>query len=699
MTTGGYDSRLQIECVKSAIEQDYLDHIHRDGQENDKQLLSRGIAAMAVRVLTGVGILHAVDSGTDGSQDDGIDAIALDPDGSKIYVVQAKWHSAGNKVIDVGEAHKVIDGVESLLEGRLHPQNKRGAAILKQLHHPLNTPDVKVVIVIVATSDRDIDPSVDAVLRRRLSDKRAVTTRQLRLSDLYRQVIVDSEDPAPTVKARLHEWREFQEPYKALYGRISATALAAWYEAHGDGLFANNIRTSLGATEINEQIYRTLVEEPEKFWYLNNGVTILCENWPNAPGTSGDGTLFRFDSISIVNGAQTVTQAHRAWMEKPDSVDEARVAVRFIALAESPEGLGPTVTYTANSQNRVYPKDYLALDPEQVRLQKEFRLAYNSSYRLRSTDVVPFDGDGFSVEEAVSAQACSISVELSCLAKAEISQLWESTTSTPYTQLFNWRTSVPEVRRKIQVLRIVDEVLENTDPLDDEIEKAVAVHGNRLIAHAVFKSLNIAKIAHIDADWTPELEKAKNSTSLVLRALTTHVYNYLDKRYTLVNDQKRIAKLLQERRPAESLLKQTLQSVHQAEPDATPLRTLYKLPASEPKFMLNARGGVYARGYRCGDGFLVQKGSTASSENMPSLGPRYRETRQNFVDTLVFVPEEPGRFMLTRDELFDSVSDAANVMKGVPSNGKIDWRTNSGHTYRAYLDSLVPPKNAKGTDQ
>ncbi len=653
---------------------------------------------MAVRVLTGLDIPEAVNCGTDGSQDDGIDAIALDPDGRKIYVVQAKWHGAGNKVIDVGEAHKVIDGVESLLAGRLHPENKRGTAILEQLHHTLNTPEVTVVIVIAATSDRDIDSSVNAVIRRRLSDKETVTTRQLRLSDLYRQVVVDSETPAPTVEARLHEWREFGSPYKALYGRISASALARWYELHGTELFADNIRTSLGTTEINEQIYRTLVQEPQKFWYLNNGVTILCENWPKAPGTSGEGTLFRFDGVSIVNGAQTVTQAHRAWKERPDAVAEARVSVRFIALAESPEGLGPTVTYTANSQNRVYPKDYLALDPEQVRLQKEFRLAYDSSYRLRSTDFVPLGEYGFSVEEAVSAQACSISVELSRLAKTAMSQLWESTTSAPYTQLFDWRTSAPEVRRKIQVLRVVDEVLDSIDSSGDEMKKAVAVHGNRLIAHAVFKSLDTSKIAHIDVDWSPELGKANRITSLILQTLTNHVYSYLDKQYTPVNDQQRIAKLLLQQISAERLLKQTLRSMDQPEPDISRLRPLFKKPASEPTFILDTRG-VFARGYRCSGGFLVQKGSIASSENTPSLAPRYRDTRQNFIDTLVLIPGDPGRFILTRDELFDSPSDAANVMKGVQSNGTLDWRTRNDHTYRDYIKSITPPKTSSGNEE
>ncbi|MHA7245136.1 AIPR family protein [Paeniglutamicibacter antarcticus] len=43
-------------------------------------------------------------------------------------------------------------------------------------------------------------------------------------------------------------------------------------------LFDKNIRSILKATETNETLHETLSSEPSKFWYYNNGITIVAES-------------------------------------------------------------------------------------------------------------------------------------------------------------------------------------------------------------------------------------------------------------------------------------------------------------------------------------------------------------------------------------------------------------------------------------
>ena len=45
---------------------------------------------------------------------------------------------------------------------------------------------------------------------------------------------------------------------------------------HKDSLFAYNIRTYLGEKGINKEIVATAHEEPENFFYYNNGISAVC---------------------------------------------------------------------------------------------------------------------------------------------------------------------------------------------------------------------------------------------------------------------------------------------------------------------------------------------------------------------------------------------------------------------------------------
>lgn len=96
---------------------------------------------------------------------------------------------------------------------------------------------------------------------------------------------------------------------------------------------------------------------------------------------------FSFTDVSVVNGAQTVASIHYAMQKNPYAVRKAQVSVRFIALRDCPEGFGSRVTYATNFQNSVDSRDFIALDPEQNRLRKDFRLALGKEYTLRKGDL------------------------------------------------------------------------------------------------------------------------------------------------------------------------------------------------------------------------------------------------------------------------------------------------------------------------
>ena len=103
-------------------------------------------------------------------------------------------------------------------------------------------------------------------------------------------------------------------------------------------------------------------------------------------------------------------------------------------------------------------------------------------------------------EATIALVACGTSVENAVRAKDKISTLWRDTASEPYTQIFDRsrvtaRSLYKAVRANRFVERFLKEKLERVgragiDEAGDQI-RAIAVHGNRLLAYYVLNSINI----------------------------------------------------------------------------------------------------------------------------------------------------------------------------------------------------------------
>ena len=80
--------------------------------------LTRSLAAFAIAELSGLDDVAAAQSVTDGTGDNGIDAVYYDLAEKNCILVQSKWISSGNGSVDVGDVHKFIQGVRDLLDAQ-----------------------------------------------------------------------------------------------------------------------------------------------------------------------------------------------------------------------------------------------------------------------------------------------------------------------------------------------------------------------------------------------------------------------------------------------------------------------------------------------------------------------------------------------------------------------------------------------------
>jgi hypothetical protein len=527
-----------VRHVREALKTGFAEHINLSDYSNanesvrEKAFLSRGLAALAVQRFTGLTCKEAAHTVVDGTGDNGIDAVVVDEDQLLVIAVQSKWDGSGNGGLGLGDARNFIAGFKDLLNLKY---DRFTAALRKQqdrITSALDNPDTRFMLVVALTGQSELAKPVqdafDDELRELNETQQLVTLEILGLNELHALIAEGLEGSRINLDVTLENWGTIGEPYEAYYGVMAASGVSVWYERHGDRLFSQNIRKSLGRTTVNAALDETLIGEPGHFWYFNNGITALCESIKKkARGatsrTYGD---FALTGVSVVNGAQTVAAIHRAAHRNPDLMNDARVWVRFISLEGCPADFGTAVTRATNTQNTVEARDFVALDPQQSRLRTELVLSLQKTYSIKRGEPTPRADEGCTVVDATIALACANrETQLAVLAKSKVGSLWESIEKPPYRLLFNPGVGPYKVWRCVEAMRAVDTELARIQRTIEGRSKSVARQGNRLVLHIVFRALDLHRIDDPEFDWPSEIARIPGLTQKILKALIDEVDN------------------------------------------------------------------------------------------------------------------------------------------------------------------------------
>lgn len=138
---------------------------------------------------------------------------------------------------------------------------------------------------------------------------------------------------------------------------VGLVSLPEYYRFLSDGsgglrghLFDWNVRDFQGAVTVNRQMQSTLEADDDRdFWWLNNGVTILC----SAVNIGGEKT-FTLSGVQIVNGMQTSHAIHDVLTSTGADVERHKrrsVQVRVIKTLD--EATRDDVIRATNSQTKV----------------------------------------------------------------------------------------------------------------------------------------------------------------------------------------------------------------------------------------------------------------------------------------------------------------------------------------------------------
>lgn len=108
-----------------------------------------------------------------------------------------------------------------------------------------------------------------------------------------------------------------------------------------------------------------------------------------------------------------------------------------------------------------------------------------------------------------------------------------------------------------------------------------------------------------------------------------------------------------------------------------------KPKVKQDTFFIKAARGADAQGEPTSDGFVVLKGSKASTSTVNSISASFFNLRQSLIDKGVLkLAGETYEF--TEDYIFSSPSTAAVMVMGRNANGLMEWKLTSGKTLKDF---------------
>lgn len=178
---------------------------------------------------------------------------------------------------------------------------------------------------------------------------------------------------------------DFSEKHSALLVNIRGyelAQLATKYSQTIKGrslLFGQNLRDGLEKSKTYDGMKKTIIEEPEKFWFYNNGITIIAGEY------SVTEEKITLSDFSIINGAQTTSSLakymHEIEVNKPaehkkefiDKLKSVYILARIMKVpgnSEADKKFKRSITLFNNTQNEITTRDMVSNDKEQTDLQK-----------------------------------------------------------------------------------------------------------------------------------------------------------------------------------------------------------------------------------------------------------------------------------------------------------------------------------------
>lgn len=329
---------------------------------------------------------QAVESLTGKAGDKSSDAVYIDHDNRIVFIIQGKYHTNSN--ISENRSHvialaalgrSIVTERSESFQALLSKANSIAKESFTEARNYVLKRGYELVLRYVSTgkiSDthiKDSEANIDD-----FDNVRFEPHDYTDLMKLMQDYIEGASPPIPTINLSISGNEVFSKPDRetgisSFIFSMSGTEIGKLYNDKGIRLFARNIRGFLGAaTKVNRVMKATIEEEPEHFWYYNNGITIVCDEAKQIK--KGISNIIKVRNAQIINGQQTTRALANA------GKNDAEVLVKLIEIPRTNETNSQKYTHlvseivsATNWQNAISQSDLKSNDAEQVRIEREFK--------------------------------------------------------------------------------------------------------------------------------------------------------------------------------------------------------------------------------------------------------------------------------------------------------------------------------------
>jgi AIPR protein len=323
-TSNGYPLEGFVQNIRDSIRE------YAEDAQNDVEKGHNFLQWVLTRVFEATED-DATDAIVDGPNDLGIDAyLPVDFSEDKIYLFQSKY----------GTAHST-DAIVKFREDVKNLQSKDITKMRPELAH-----------LVTQIREKNLKIECVYVTDQKVGDGNYESVEIYDIDIIVRRLWDRIKKPAVGKKAtiQLESKLRYQN---TLLGILKLRELTNFVIKNRDYVFESNIRQWMQfKTTVNKGLRETLQESPQKFFYYNNGITIVVSDFEEL-----EDSAILLHSPQIVNGAQT-SNSVLDHAKRTHNL-EGSITVTIIKAADELDQ--NNITKYRNSQNAVRGKDLVSL--------------------------------------------------------------------------------------------------------------------------------------------------------------------------------------------------------------------------------------------------------------------------------------------------------------------------------------------------
>ena len=358
--------------IKRDIKADYYQqHFNNDGQR---------FVAWYVQNVHRRDMIETREDVTDGPDDKQIDAIVVDDDASRVFVLQGKFFGEGT--VDAEPLREVLSSwvqlknIVRLQETGNQKLKRRLPEVATALEDEYG---VSFELIVTGSLTRGAKDDL-ARFQEELADAEdfPAEIHVVDPDEMKRRydIALERENPLLSHKLQLENGKYMMMQVGGTNCVAAALSLKECIKLPGikDGtLFQKNVRQSLGLNNrVNKGIKATIYgNDIGDFFFRHNGITAICKK-----AEITDGTL-TVKGINVVNGCQSLNTI-LSCSERVKEVDHAYVMFRFYEIPERERA--DRISICTNSQSAVKPRDLRSNDRRVLAIKRAYEQKYPNGY-------------------------------------------------------------------------------------------------------------------------------------------------------------------------------------------------------------------------------------------------------------------------------------------------------------------------------